>query len=151
MSEKFFDYYGKYAQDSENFVSVEENCCNPNHDHGHQPETTATEATQPETTAPETGAYYIVGNFTEWAPNDAYKMTKNDAAETEEYVFEGLTLTTADQFKVAYSDNGKTISRPYYWYPSGSGNSYGLNGEIKADGTYDEIDAIWLEKIAEIV
>lgn len=27
--------YGMYSRDSENFVSVEENCCNPDHDHGH--------------------------------------------------------------------------------------------------------------------
>ena len=123
-------HYGKYAEDSDNFVSIEENCCNPNHDHGHQPETTATETTAPETTAPEAGDYYIVGNMTDWAPNAEYKMTKNEAAETEEYMFT-LDLTTESQFKVVYVEGEKQT-----WIPDGMGNNYGENGEITADGTY---------------
>ena len=92
--------------------------------------------TQAPTTPPEpVKGFYIVGSMNDNTINLDYLITEQD--ESGSYVFKGLQLKTTDQFKVAYSDNGKTISRPYYWYPSGSGNSYGLNGEIKADGTYN--------------
>ncbi len=92
--------------------------------------------TQAPTAAPEpVKGFYIVGSMNDQKIDLNYLITEQD--ESGSYVFKGLQLKTTDQFKVAYSDNGKTISRPYYWYPSGSGNSYGLNGEIKADGTYN--------------
>ena len=101
-----------------------------------QAPTTKPTETQAPTTPPEpVKGFYIVGSMNDNTINLDYLITEQD--ESGSYVFKGLQLKTTDQFKVAYSDNGKTISRPYYWYPSGSGNSYGLNGEIKADGTYN--------------
>ena len=80
--------------------------------------------------ASEEDGYYVVGNMTEWTPNADYKMTKNEAAETEEYMFT-MDLTTTSQFKVVKVEDGEQT-----WYPDGMGNNYGENGEITADGEY---------------
>lgn len=74
--------------------------------------------------------YYIVGNMTNWGVNDAYKMTLNEKAEVEEYVYT-MALTTASMFKVVKQDGANLI-----WFPDGMENSYGENGEITADGNY---------------
>lgn len=72
-------------------------------------------------------SYYIVGNMNVWTTDSNYLMTLNTQAETEEYVYT-MDLTTASQFKVL-SSNG-------IWYPQGSGNNYGENGEITEEGNY---------------
>ena len=77
--------------------------------------------------------YYVVGDMTGWGPDANYKMTRNTAADTEEYMLT-MNLTTTSQFKVCKSD-GQTISDDN-WFPSGMGNNYGENGEITADGEY---------------
>ena len=74
--------------------------------------------------------YYIVGNMTGWAVNESYRMTRNEAAEGEEYMFT-MDLTTDSQFKVVKVDGENQT-----WYPDGTGNSYGENGEITADESY---------------
>ncbi|UKK51293.1 hypothetical protein L6472_01455 [Prevotella sp. E13-17] len=74
--------------------------------------------------------YYIVGSMTNWGVNDAYKMTLNEKAEVEEYVYT-MALTTASMFKVVKQDGANLI-----WFPDGMENSYGENGEITADGNY---------------
>ena len=75
-------------------------------------------------------SYYVVGNMTEWDVKADYQMTKNEQAETEEYMFT-MDLTTQSQFKVVKSD-GVNLT----WYPDGMGNNYGENGEITKDGNY---------------
>lgn len=82
-------------------------------------------------TAPAAANYYVVGNMTNWGVNDDYKMTLNEKAEVEEYVY-SMALTTASQFKVVKQDG----SNQTWWYPDGMGNNYGENGEITADGNY---------------
>ena len=74
--------------------------------------------------------YYIVGNMTEWAVNADYEMTRNEATEAEEYLFT-TNLTTTNQFKVV-----KVEGEAQTWYPNGTGNNYGENGEITTDGEY---------------
>ena len=96
------------------------------------PETPTEEPTEEPTTAPQLGQFYVVGNFTDWAVDEAYKMTLNQAAETEEYMF-NMDLTTESQFKVVYVDPETSEQT---WIPDGMGNNYGENGEITADGTY---------------
>jgi len=78
--------------------------------------------------------YYVVGTMTNWEVKANYKMTKNEEAETDEYMFESLPLTTTEcQFKVASSYNGTNVVT---WYPDGEGNAYGQNGEISTNGNY---------------
>ena len=74
-------------------------------------------------------AYYVVGNFTDWSTNDAYKMTLNTGCtSTTEYMLT-LDLAADAQFKVVKDDGqGQT------WYPDG--NNYGENGELKGAGKY---------------
>ena len=72
--------------------------------------------------ASEEDGYYVVGNMTEWTPNADYKMTKNEAAETEEYMFT-MDLTTTSQFKVVKVEDGEQT-----WYPDGMGNNYAMTG-----------------------
>jgi len=79
---------------------------------------------------PEEATYYIVGDMTGWDVNEAYEMTPNNGAETEEYLYV-LDLTTTNQFKVVKVQNGQQS-----WFPSGMGNNYGENGEITEDGEY---------------
>ena len=81
-----------------------------------------------------TEGYYIIGNMNDWEINNNYKLTLNEAAApTVEYYFPSLALTTSSQFKVVYSADG-TEKNTYY--PDGTGNNYGENGEITSDGNY---------------
>ena len=81
----------------------------------------------------EEPAYYLVGTMTNWVENgvnEEYKLTLNSEAEgVEEYMIT-LDLKATDQIKVV--KNGETLT----WYPDGTGNAYGENGEIAADGNY---------------
>ncbi|MBQ3266176.1 MAG: hypothetical protein IJH07_10415, partial [Ruminococcus sp.] len=92
-----------------------------------------TDAPVEPTDAPAEGAYYVVGNMTDWNVSDTFKLAKNDASEAEEYII-SLALDTDSQFKIVYSADGEAKTA---WYPDGFGNNYGENGEITADGTYD--------------
>ncbi|MBQ1943697.1 MAG: dockerin type I repeat-containing protein [Ruminococcus sp.] len=102
-------------------------------------EVSAEPVTEPVTVAPATDApaemaYYLVGSVNEWTAEDAYKLSKNDAsADIEEYLFNDLALETTDEFKVVYSEDGTAMTK---WFPEGSDNNYGGNGEITAAGTY---------------
>ena len=155
----WYYYYGNgcygYTIDA---TDMKENCLNPDHDHSNDEPATEpeTEEPQPQTDEPQpvtdeptepgtepstdgpvgTTTYYIIGDFTDWEINDAYALTKNEAAEGEEYVFSNLALNTANQFKVVSYTAG-TQDGAKLWYPDGMGNNYGENGEITADGTYD--------------
>ncbi len=102
-------------------------------------EVSAEPVTEPATLAPATDApaemaYYLVGSMNSWTAEDAYKLSKNDAsADIEEYLFNDLALETTDEFKVVYSEDGTAMTK---WFPEGSDNNYGGNGEITAAGTY---------------
>jgi len=75
------------------------------------------------TSTPEV-TYYLVGTFNEWAEKDEnYKLTKNEAAETEEYSIE-IEFAAAAEIKVMSSDGA--------WYPDGLNNNYSV-----AAGKYD--------------
>ncbi len=96
-------------------------------------EVSAEPVTEPVTVAPATDApaemaYYLVGSMNSWTAEDAYKLSKNDAsADIEEYLFNDLALETTDEFKVVYSEDGTAMTK---WFPEGSDNNYGGNGEI---------------------
>ena len=102
-------------------------------------EVSAEPVTEPVTVAPATDApaemaYYLVGTMNDWTAEDAYKLSKNDAsADIEEYLFSDLALETTDEFKVVYSEDGTAMTK---WFPEGSDNNYGGNGEITEAGTY---------------
>ena len=102
-------------------------------------EVSAEPVTEPVTVAPATDApaemaYYLVGTMNDWTAEDAYKLSKNDAsADIEEYLFNDLALDTTDEFKVVYSEDGTAMTK---WFPEGTQNNYGGNGEITAAGTY---------------
>ena len=87
-------------------------------------------ATEAETTAPVPSDYFLVGNLNDWSFEDEYALTKNTAAETEEYMI-SVDLTTTSQFKIVKLE-GLTMT----WFPTGVENNYGQNGEITANGTY---------------
>ena len=78
--------------------------------------------------------YYLVGSMSDWSVNSAYKLARREASETEEYVLSGVSLNANDAFKIVSSADG---IYPDNWYPDGTGNNYGENGEITAAGTYD--------------
>ena len=78
--------------------------------------------------------YYVVGNMNGWAKTAGYAMTRNTYCTSNvEYKLGRQDLTTTSMFKVALW-NGATLAT---YYPDGMGNSYGENGEITADGTYN--------------
>ena len=106
---------------------------------GDEPTEAPTEApTETPTDEPIVGApaFYAIGTFSNWEINDAFKLTKNTEAGTEEYCLESLSLTTDDQFKVV-SYNASILGGDQTWYPTGTGNNYGQNGEITEAGTYN--------------
>ncbi|MBQ3265057.1 MAG: dockerin type I repeat-containing protein [Ruminococcus sp.] len=105
-----------------------------------------------ETLAAFTG-YYIVGNFNEWQRDDAYKMTQNEKADGEEYMFAVLDLTTDSELKVIYVEAG----HENVWYPTGENNNYSPDADGKyvvyfrpnADGGDDWFESvIYAEKAA---
>ena len=75
--------------------------------------------------------YYVVGSMTNWAVDENYQMTKNDGSECDEYVF-NMDLTPSSCFKVL-----KVAGDTQTWYPDGTGNAYGENGEITQDANYN--------------
>ncbi len=78
--------------------------------------------------------YYVVGTMNSWAKTAGYAMTRNTYCTSNvEYKLGRQDLTTTSMFKVALW-NGKELNT---YYPDGMGNSYGENGEITADGTYN--------------
>ena len=95
------------------------------------------EPTDEPTEEPLDGAtcYYVVGTFTDWQIDEAYVMFINPDAEGEEFVFENLALTTEDQFKVVSYTAGVEGGNQT-WYPDGTNNNYGQNGEIVTDWNY---------------
>ena len=80
-------------------------------------------------------SYYVAGSFNEWQIDENYKMVKNTESEAEEYMFDFLGLSTTTQFKVV-SYNSSILEGNTVWYPDGTGNAYGENGEITEEGTY---------------
>ena len=86
------------------------------------------------TVEPQTEAYYLVGTMNGWSADNAYKLTCLDESEGDEYILRNVQLTTDDSFKILYSSDGSSYGM---WYPEGMGNSFGENGEIVEDGTYD--------------
>ncbi len=106
--------YGKYAMSSDHFTYVDEMCCNP--DHHHDPLI----PTEPESK----DGYYVVGNFTDWAYKDEFKMT-----EGEDGIYTLATeLTTLSRFKIVHVE-GENVT----WIPDGIGSDY---DEITENGTY---------------
>ena len=79
-------------------------------------------------TAKHEAGYYVVGTMTEWKIDDNYLLTKNTEAEGDEFMLNGVALTSNDAIKVVKYEPGN-----WTWYPDGEGNDY----EITADGTYD--------------
>ena len=74
--------------------------------------------------------YYVVGKFggtDSWGPAPERKMTRNTAADTEEYMLT-MNLAANDQLKVVKSSDGTTVDT---WYPD-PGDNYA----ITADGEY---------------
>ena len=120
--------YGMYAADSDHFTTVKDMCCNPDHDHSADP---------PE---PEDSGYYLVGNFTNWAVDEAYKMTRNEKVGNVEYMLTS-DLRKDSSFKVVYAENGELV----YWYPDGMGDypsipvsgNYTVYFRPNFDGGYD--------------
>ena len=74
--------------------------------------------------------YYVVGKFggtDSWGPAPERKMTRNTAADTEEYMLT-MNLAANDELKVVKSSDGTTVDT---WYPD-PGDNYA----ITADGEY---------------
>ncbi len=106
--------YGKYAMSSDHFTYVDEMCCNPEHHHD------PLIPTEPESK----DGYYVVGNFTDWAYKDEFKMT-----EGEDGIYTLATeLTTLSRFKIVQVQ-GENVT----WIPDGIGSDY---DEITENGTY---------------
>ena len=110
--------------------------------------------TEPGTEPAGEEGYYVVGNMTEWKIDASYKLTKNEAAEAEEYMLEDVDLTTTTEFKVVYSADGTALTK---WYPDLVDN-FGENGEIEKDGTYTvyfrpngDGDESWYYNVIQIV
>ena len=81
-----------------------------------------------ESTPKHEAGYYVIGTMTEWKIDDNYLLTKNTEAEGDEFMLNGVALTSNDAIKVVKYEPGN-----WTWYPDGEGNDY----EITADGTYD--------------
>ena len=109
--------------------------------------------------------FYLAGGMNGWQPTDGYKFTKNEAADTEEYYLNGITIGAADGFKIAYSGDGSAFADSD-WYPDGMGNdlmapedgNYNIyfrpNGDgnddwLGSDGKEHKGKMIYFEKVGE--
>ena len=99
-------------------------------------------------------AFYVVGNFTDWSPDEAYKMTLNTSCTTSSEYMLTLDLDADAQFKVVEvaSNHEQT------WYPQGMGNNFGENGELPRAGKYTvyfrlnaDGDEDWFYNVIKIV
>ena len=83
-----------------------------------------TEAQKP---APATEpGYYIVGNMTDWKLAKHYRLkmysyTDQNGSVKEMGNSDAIRLLRGDRFKIAYSEDGETVTR---LYPEGDGNAY---------------------------
>jgi hypothetical protein len=81
--------------------------------------------------------YYLSGNFNDWGVDDLYRLELNTKADEgiEEYMIT-VQLAADAQFKVVKAEDPKGAAEDWVWYPAGTGNAYGENGELAAAGTY---------------
>ena len=83
--------------------------------------------------------YYLVGTFTNWKVDPAYRLTENPEADGE-YMITQVALTAGDEYKVVYAEAGKGMT----WYPDGMENNISVetadkyNIYFRPDGTDDE-------------
>ena len=96
-------------------------------------EVSAEPVTEPATLAPATEpaekAYYLVGSMNSWTAEDAYKLSKNEAAtENEEYFLSGVALAEGDEFKIVGTDGNAATA---VWFPENADNYV-----VQKDGTY---------------
>ena len=94
------------------------------------------------TSAASEGGYYLMGSVNGWQFTDGYKFELNSGADTDgEYVLYNIALTTTDEFKVAYTEDGTTKDDNTAWYPDGMGNNVNdathSRGQIPEDGNYN--------------
>ena len=68
----------------------------------------------------EPGYYYVVGDMTEWAVNENYRMQLNTEAEGEEYML-NMDLAANAELKVVESVPGSTSQT---WFPNGMNNNF---------------------------
>jgi hypothetical protein len=87
--------------------------------------------------APVSAPYYLSGNFNDWGVDDLYRLELNTKADEgiEEYMIT-VQLAADAQFKVVKAEDPKGAAEDWVWYPAGTGNAYGENGELAAAGTY---------------
>lgn len=62
--------------------------------------------------------YYIVGTMNDWKPKKFYQVKDRYGQYQSVYP---ITLRRGDTFKIAYSEDGETVTR---LYPEGEGNAY---------------------------
>ena len=79
--------------------------------------------------AAEPSTFYLVGTFSDFQTDDAYRLTQHPEHENE-YTLSGITLSKDDYFQVVETDSEGSMSS---WYPGGMNVDY----LIEADGTYD--------------
>ena len=80
----------------------------------------------------EGSSFYLVGSMTDWQADDAYLLTKNEEAETAEYVLQAVELSKDDEFYIL-EVNGSILGFEPVFYPAGFDNNY----VVTADGTYN--------------
>lgn len=78
--------------------------------------------------------YYLVGTMTDWQIDSSYLLGLNPK-NADEYLINGVALTTSDAFKIVYTHDGKQIDT---WYPAGTDNNCTLKrANIDKEGLVD--------------
>ncbi|MBQ9247440.1 MAG: hypothetical protein IJ171_02515 [Ruminococcus sp.] len=83
--------------------------------------------------------YYLVGTFTNWKVDPAYRLTENPEVDGE-YMITQVPLTSTDGFKVVYAKPGEG----FVWFPDGMDNNISVENNDKyniyfnPDGVADE-------------
>ncbi len=78
--------------------------------------------------------YYLVGTMTDWQIDSSYLLGLNPK-NADEYLINGVALTTSDAFKIVYTHDGNEIDS---WYPVGTDNNCTLKrANIDKEGLVD--------------
>ena len=161
--------YGSYAVTSEHFVSIAENCLNPDHfdeqgNHIGGAHITAPDAPESPPVDSSVNGYYFV---TDSEPNTIRSENKLCASNADGeycgyryisqqtrfkivYYTDGAAVSDCEQYPVQgwYNENGEFNNYPtgkdytVYFRPDGSGDSSYIDGTIKA-APYEELPTEW--------
>lgn len=124
--------YGSYAEGSDHFTSVSDNCLNPDHfdaqgNHIGGAHLTAPEAPDDPPTNPDLNGYYIVSDL---APDVIRSENKLYPSSKDGEYYKSVSISRDFRFRIVYFEDGKQLDE-CAWFPEWGW--YNANAELDDD------------------